>query len=170
MQYKRTLKQHMMLILLGFIYFQTSGQTELKTKVMNISTSLNTSKITADNSMKKILARGCDPIMSFEFAKVAPSLTGNAQYVPTTNDQDFVEQIKSKKWSVIYFAPGACRYSAANHQIPGGNSETEGWTIDDYKKLIYQYQGEAIQIVETPLESESIQMLNNALELAREVN
>ena len=56
-----------------------------------------------------------------------PSLTKNAQYIPTTNYQYFVNKLKTKQWSVIYFAPEACRYSAANHQIPGGNSETAGW-------------------------------------------
>ena len=121
-----------------------------------------------DNSKKRILARGCDPHLSFEFAKVAPSLTGNAEYVPTTNDVDFIEKLKSQKWSVIYFAPGACRFSAAKQQIPGGNVDTRGWTLEQYKKLIYELQGNDIQIAESLYESESLAALNKALENARE--
>ena len=70
-----------------------------------------------DNSKKSILARGCDPALSARFAKVVPPLIGNAEYIPTTDDTDFINQLKSRKWSVIYFAPGACRYNAAKRQI-----------------------------------------------------
>ena len=159
------LKHNLIIILLGCMYFQTSGQTEQKTNVME-----QENTITTDNSKKTILARGCDPALSLSFAKVAPSLTGNAQYIPTTNDNDFIEKLKTKKWSVIYFAPGACRYSAANHQIPGGISETAGWSLEEYKELIYKYQGNDVQIAESTEESQSLNALNKALEKARETN
>jgi hypothetical protein len=86
-----------------------------------------------DNAKKSILARGCDPVASLEFSKVVPSLIGNAEYVPTTDDADFVEKLKSRKWSIVFFAPGACRFSAGNKAIPGGNSETAGWTLEQYR-------------------------------------
>ncbi len=156
------MKHKLIIILLEFMYTQSSCQTEQKTKIMEPIK-------TTDNSNKTILARGCDPSMSLEFAKIAPSLTGNAQYIPTTDDNDFIEKLKSKKWSVIYFAPGAFRYSAANHQIPGGISETAGWGLEEYKELIYKYQGKDVQIVESAYESESVKALNNALDSAREV-
>ena len=122
-----------------------------------------------DNSKKSILARGCDPELSLRFSKVVPPLIGNATYVPTTNDTDFINKLKSKTWSVIYFAPGACRYNAAKKQIPGGNYDTQGWTLDQYKALIHELQGEDIQIVESIYEQEAIELLNDALKKASEV-
>lgn len=50
-----------------------------------------------DNSQKSILASGCDPVLSAKFAKVVPPLIGNAEYVPTTNDSDFINKLKSSK-------------------------------------------------------------------------
>ena len=95
---------------------------------------------TKDNSKKRILARGCDPQLSLSFAKVAPSLLGNPEYIPTTTDDDFIDKLKSQKWSIIYFAPGACRFSAAKQQIPGGNMNTKGWTLAEYRALIEELQ------------------------------
>lgn len=123
----------------------------------------------SNNSNKRILARGCDPVLSLQFAKIAPQLLGNVTYIPTTNDVDFIKKLKTNRWSVIYFAPGACRYSAAKQQIPGGNYETEGWTLDQYKELIRTLQGEDIQIVESIHEQGGIELLNTALTKAREI-
>ncbi len=120
-----------------------------------------------DNSDKSILARGCDPQLSRQFAKVAPGMLGGASYTPTWQDDVFIEQLKTGKWSIVYFAPGACRYSAAKRNIPGGNTDTRGWTLDEYKDLIYELQGPDIQIVETPHESEAVDLLNKALSKAR---
>ena len=122
---------------------------------------------TLDNSKKSILARGCDPMLSLRFSKVVPPLIGNATYIPTTDDTDFINKLKSQQWSVIYFAPGACRYSAAKRQIPGGNYETKGWTLEEYKALIYELQGDDIQIVESLQEQGAIELLNAALAKAR---
>lgn len=138
------------------------------------TTTINTSEMkateqTADNSKKRILARGCSPELSLRFSKVVPPLVGNAVYIPVTDDVEFVKKLKSEKWSVVYFAPGACRYDAAKMQIPGGNSETAGWSLDQYKKLIYKLQGDDIQIVESIYEEGAIEMLNNALANAREI-
>lgn len=130
--------------------------------------SLNSQKATvSDHSAKSILARGCDPYLSLKFSKIVPPLIGNAAYTPTTEDHDFINKLKSQKWSVIYFAPGACRYSAAKMQIPGGNEDTRNWTLEEYKQLIYQLQGDEIQIVESLQEQGAIQLLNDALEKAR---
>ncbi len=121
-----------------------------------------------DNSKKSILARGCDPAMSLQASKAIPPHIGNPEYIPTTNDADFIEKIKSQKWSVIFFAPGACRFNAANITIPGSNSETQGWSLEEYRNFIYKYQGDAVQIVETLEESQTISLLKDALEKARE--
>lgn len=127
-----------------------------------------TNKNQTDHSNKSILARGCDPVMSLNASKSIPALIGNPEYIPTTDDADFVEKLKSRKWSVIFFAPGACRFSAAKQSIPGGNSFTEGWTLEQYRELVYKLQGEDVQIVETMDERETVTLLKSALDSSRE--
>ena len=121
-----------------------------------------------DNSKKTILARGCDPVMSLRFSKMVPSMIGNPEYVPTTDDADFIKKLESQKWSVIFFAPGACRLSTAKRPIPGGNYNTKGWTLEQYKELVRKLQGEDVQIVETFDERGTIDLLKKALVNARE--
>ena len=120
-----------------------------------------------DNSNKSILARGCDPLASLNASKAIPRLIGNPEYIPTTSDEDFIEKLKSQKWSIVFFAPGACRFSAAKLQIPGGNAQTKNWTLEEYRALVHKYQGENIQIVETQDEQETVHLLKGALEKAR---
>jgi hypothetical protein len=117
-----------------------------------------------DNSTKSILARGCDPIVSLEASRAIPPLIGNPEYVPTTNDEDFFEKLQSRDWSVVFFAPGACRFSALNQPIPGGSSRTQGWTLEQYRELVRKYQGDDIEIVETPDERETVLLLKVALD------
>ena len=135
--------------------------------IMNLSAQ-NTSTL-PDNSKKSILARGCDPVLSARFAKIVPPLIGNAAYIPTSDDADFIDKLKSRKWSVIYFAPGACRYSAAKRPIPGGNYNTQGWSLEEYKTLIRELQGDEIQIVESLYEQGALELLNAALVKGREI-
>lgn len=132
---------------------------------MNSSAQEKTAKL--DNSSKTILARACDPTASINFAKIVPPLIGNAVYVPSTDDADFIKQLESRKWSVVFFAPGACRLSAAKRQIPGGNYDTRGWTLEQYKALVRKLQGNEVQIVETLDERETVKLLKAALEKAR---
>jgi hypothetical protein len=133
----------------------------MKTEIKQEKTS------TVDNSKKSVLARGCDPELSLRFSKVVPPHIGNAEYIPTTNDIDFIKKLKSRKWSVVYFAPGACRYNAASQPIPGGNIDTKGWTLEQYKDLIIELQGDDIKIVESIYEEGAIELLNSALLKAR---
>lgn len=121
-----------------------------------------------DNSGKSILARGCDSLMSFQASKAIPPLLGNPVYVSTTNDVDFIEKLESRQWSVVFFAPGACRYSAAKKPIPGGNYQTQDWTLEQYRELVKKIQGDKIQIVETHDEGETVSLLKSALAKARE--
>jgi hypothetical protein len=122
----------------------------------------------ASNSRKSILARGCDPHASLQASKAIPPLIGNPEYVPTTNDAEFIEKLKSRDWSVVFFAPGACRFNAASRPMPGGNNRTQGWTLKQYRDLVHRFQGEQIQIVETLDEQESVGLLQQALYKARE--
>lgn len=95
---------------------------------------------------------------------------GNAEYVPTTDDTEFIKQLESRKWSIVFFAPGACRLSAVKRQIPGGNYDTKGWTLEQYKTLVRELQADDVQIVETLDERETIGLLNSALKTARATN
>ncbi len=126
--------------------------------------------IKEDNSMKSILARGCDPVMSLQAAKDIPPLIGHPEYMPTTNDVDFVDQLKSRKWSVVFFAPGACRFSAAAQTIPGGSMDTKGWSLSQYRELVYELQGPNVKIVETPYEHETLDLLQEALQSVSATN
>ena len=123
-----------------------------------------------ENTRKSILARGCDPHASYGASKAIPPLLGNPEYVPTTNDEDFIEKLQLREWSVVFFAPGACRFSAASQPIPGGNTQTDGWTLEEYRELVRRHQGDKIQIVETPDERETLTLLNEALKKAVETN
>ena len=122
-----------------------------------------------DKSKKSILARGCDPGASAWAAKAFPPMMGNPEYVPTTNDVDFIEKLKARQWSVIYFAPGACRFSAVKRAIPGSNVQTKSWTLEEYRDLVRELQGDSVKIVESLVEEESLALLKATLDTAREV-
>jgi hypothetical protein len=118
----------------------------------------------SDHSNKRILARGCDPLASHQAAKALPALLGNPEYVATTEDADFINKLNNETWSVVFFAPGACRFDAANYPIPGANRQTQSWTLEEYKALVKQTQGADIQVVETLSEHDTVSHLKAALE------
>lgn len=121
-----------------------------------------------DFSAKAILARGCDPQMALRASTVMPPLLGGVEFVSCTNDDDFVEKLKERDWSVVFFAPGACRYNAANMPIPGNRPHTAGWSLEEYRALVRKHQGDQICIVETTDEREIIPRLKQALFQARD--
>ncbi len=87
----------------------------------------------SDNSNKSILIRGCDPEMGQFAIDILPPALGNPEMVSVTNDDDFITELQRKKWSVIHFAPGACRYDATKSPIPGSRSQTIGWGLAEYR-------------------------------------
>jgi hypothetical protein len=121
-----------------------------------------------DFSAKSILARGCDPQMALRASKMMPSLLGGVELVSCTDDEDFIAKLQARTWSVVFFAPGACRYNAANRPIPGASSHTSGWGLAEYRVLVRRHQGEDIQIVETTKEREIIPLLKRALLQSRD--
>lgn len=123
-----------------------------------------------DNSRKSILARGCDPIASLQASRAIPPLVGNPEYVPTTTDEDFVDKLRSRSWSVVFFAPGACRFGAASQPIPGSTPQTMGWNLEQYRELVRKHQGDATEIVEALDERETAALLKEALLRAHETN
>ena len=143
---------------------QTTKTMDSRDELMNQILTTNDTTQVGDNSGKSILARGCDPEMGKRSAKVLPPLLGNPKMVSVHNDNDFIEQLKSKKWSVVFFAPGACRYNQAHLPIPGNIEFTKGWSLEEYRALVYQYQGKDVKIVETMDEQQIIPFLKNALE------
>ena len=121
-----------------------------------------------DFSAKTILARGCDPQMARRASEVMPALLGGVEFVSCTNDDDFVEKLRERAWSVVFFAPGACRYNAAQMPIPGGRGYTRGWGLAEYRALVRQYQGDQLPIVETTDEQEIVPRLRQALVQSRD--
>jgi len=116
-----------------------------------------------DFSAKTILARGCDPQMALRASEVMPALLGGVEFVSCTDDDDFVAKLRERSWSVVFFAPGACRYNAARMPIPGGRAHTKGFGLPEYRALVRQYQGDQIPIVETTDEREIVARLRQAL-------
>ena len=116
-----------------------------------------------DNSNKSILARGCDPEMGRRAIELLSPILGNPEMLSVTNDDDFIIELKRKKWTVIHFAPGACRYDATKSPIPGNRSLTQDWGLAEYRNLVRKYQGEDIKIVETTDERQIIPLLRKAL-------
>ena len=116
-----------------------------------------------DNSNKSILARGCDPEMGRRAIELLSPILGNPEMLSVTNDDNFIIELKRKKWTVIHFAPGACRYDATKSPIPGNCSLTQDWGLAEYRNLARKYQGEDIKIVETTDESQIIPLLRKAL-------
>ncbi|MDG2331381.1 MAG: hypothetical protein P8M05_07300 [Flavobacteriales bacterium] len=117
-----------------------------------------------NNSNKSILARGCDPIMAQRAIQLIPPLIGNPEMVAVTNDDDFIKELQRKKWSIIQFAPGACRYDASKLPIPGSRVITNGWGLEKYRELVRKYQGEGIKIIETTDERQIVNLLRKALD------
>ncbi len=118
-----------------------------------------------DASQKALLVRGCDPQMAARASKMLPPLLGNPIFDTATNDNEFIMKLKARRYNVIMFAPGACRYNAASRVIPGGNAMTRGWTLVNYRALVRRYQTANVTIVETTEEREIVPKLRVALGL-----
>ena len=129
----------------------------------HINDGFDTAQI-GNNSNKSILSRGCDPEMGRRAIKLLPPVLGNPEMVAVTNDDDFITELQRKKWSVILFAPGACRYDAIKSPIPGSRSQTKGWGLAEYRDLVRKHQSEDINIVETTDERQIVPLLRKALE------
>ena len=117
-----------------------------------------------DASAKTILVRGCDPVMAERAGEMLPPLLGGVTIEAATQDDAFFELLNSKKYDAVFFAPGACRWSAARKPIPGGNAETAGWSLDAYRAKVAQLQP-STKIVETCEEKDIVPLLRQALGL-----
>ncbi len=118
-----------------------------------------------DASSKVVLTRGCDPVMAQRAGTMLPPMLGGAQLIGVTTDDEFFALLQKRKFDVVFFAPGACRYSAARQPIPGGNRASSGWTLAEYKAKVREHQGDAAAIVETTEEREIVPLLRQALGL-----
>ena len=118
-----------------------------------------------DASSKWVLSRGCDPIMAERSLQFLPPMVGNAKMEAVTDDEAFFAKLGERKWDVIFFAPGACRWSAAKQPIPGGNAETRGWSLQQYYDKVRELQGADVKIVGTLEERLIVSSLRDALGL-----
>ncbi len=127
-----------------------------------ISNGIDVTQI-SDNSNKSILIRGCDPEMGRRAIELLTPVLGNPEMVSVTNDDDFITELQKKKWSVIHFAPGACRCDLTKSAIPGSRTQTKGWGLTEYRTLVKKHQGQDIKIVETAYERQIVPLLKKAL-------
>jgi hypothetical protein len=134
-------------------------------RMMNDIASSESSCADGDASSKAILTRGCDPVMAQRAGQMLPPMLGNAMVVGVTEDDDFFTKLAERTWDVVFFAPGACRFSAAKQEIPGGNAKTKGWTLEEYRAVVREHQGDAVPIVETTQEREIVPLLRKSLGL-----
>ena len=120
-----------------------------------------------DASAKTILVRGCDPRMAQRAGQMLPPQLGNAAIESVTTDDDLFAKLGTRKFDVVMFAPGACRYSEARQPIPGGNAKTKGWSLEEYRSAVREALGDAVPIVETTEERLIIPLLREALGLPK---
>lgn len=118
-----------------------------------------------DASTKVVLSRGCDPVMAERAGQMLPPMIGGAQLIGVTNDADFFARLKERKYDAVFFAPGACRFSAGRQPIPGGDEATKGWTLVEYRAKVRELQGDDVAIVETTEERLIVPKLREALGL-----
>ena len=123
-----------------------------------------TSCTDGDASKKAVLVRGCDPQMAERAGKMLPPMLGNAQTLGVTDDDTFFDLLQQRTFDVVFFAPGACRFSAARQPIPGGNQVSAGWGLAEYKAKVQEHQPNAA-IVETTEERQIVPLLRQALGL-----
>lgn len=115
---------------------------------------------------KTVLIRGCDPVMAQRAGQMLPPMLDGANVVGCTSDDELFKHLSSgNKFDAVFFAPGACRYNAARAPIPGGNSKTKGWTLEEYRAAVREHLGADVPIVETTEEREIVPLLRKALRL-----
>ena len=124
-----------------------------------------------DASAKLILGRGCDPVMAEHSKSFLPPLLGGARILAFSSDDEFFAELEAMQAGakarpdVVFFAPGACRWSAAKMPIPGGNRISHGWSLEKYYELVRAKLGKDTVIVSTAHESEMVPLLRKALGL-----
>ena len=118
-----------------------------------------------DASEKVVLVRGCDPAMAQRAPQMLSPLLGNVKMVAVTTNDEFFSLLGERRYDVVSFAPGACRFSAARQTIPGGTAATKHWTLEEYKAKVRELQGEEVPIVETTEERQMVPLLRAALGL-----
>jgi hypothetical protein len=124
-----------------------------------------------DATSKLVLGRGCDPVMASQSATFLPPLLNGATIRAFSDDENFFAELNaikagtSPRPNVVFFAPGACRWSAARMPIPGGNAESAGWNLDRYHARVREALGPDVPIVGSEREAEVVPLLRRALGL-----
>ena len=120
---------------------------------------------------KLILGRGCDPVMAARSNEFLKPLLSGASSTSFTDDDAFFGAIAAIKAGaaprpdVVFFAPGAHRWSDAGMAIPGGNAKSQGWGIQEYHEHVRDALGD-IPIVGSAREADVVPLLRKALNLA----
>ena len=125
-----------------------------------------------DASAKLVLGRGCDPVMAEHSKAFLPPLLNNARIDAYSSDGEFFAQLErikagqAQRPDVVFFAPGACRWSEARRPIPGGIAGlSHGWSLQQYHDKVREMLGEDTPVVGTTREAEIVPLLRKALKL-----
>jgi hypothetical protein len=102
--------------------------------------------------------------MAAKSVSFLPPMLGGCTIVTASNDDDWFRELKARKYDVVFFAPGACRWNQVKKPIPGGNSVTRGWSLEEYHAAVREVDP-SVPIVQTTEESEMIPLLRKALGL-----
>ena len=146
----------------------SSGSSDSRSRMISeIGSGAGDDDDLGDASTKVVLSRGCDPVMAQKAGAMLPPLLGNAQIESCTSDADFFSKLATKKYDAVFFAPGACRFSAAGAPIPGAVAASKGWTLEEYRAFVREKQGEDVKIVETTEERNIVPLLREALGLKK---
>ena len=120
---------------------------------------------TGDASNKSVLIRGCDPVMAQRASGFMPALLGNCQLSVCTDDDTFLKFLSDSKFDVVGFARCVCSFDSAGERIPGGNADTQGWSLEEYREKVRALQGQDVVIVGTTDEKEVVPVFRKALGL-----
>ena len=127
-----------------------------------LGSSATSSRLTGDAASKRILVHGCDPAVAARACQMLPPLLGNVQMVSSTDNSKLFAELAAAKFDAVAFAPGACRYAAAGKPIPGGNAETQHWSLEEYKAKVREAQGPDVPIVTSTEERLLVPLLREA--------
>ena len=122
---------------------------------------------------KVIMTRGCDPVMAAHSVSFLPPMLGGATILPYTEDDklfadlDAMRAGRMARADVVFFAPGACRWSAAKLPIPGGNKVSHGWGLEKYHARVREALGPDVPIVGSEREADIVPLLREALGLPK---
>jgi len=111
----------------------------------------SSSSSSTDVSNKRVLSRGCDPVMAERASKMLPPMLGNAFFEGVTDDETFFAKLAQNQYDVVFLAPGMCRRDPD--------------VVNNYQAQVDRLQGRHVTLLTTDSEREIVPLLRQALGL-----